>query len=578
MPGADAGPDAGRWLRARAGRVHGPTGGAVACGVVDALLILAQALLIAWIVQRSVVDGAPPGTLVIPFSALAAVLLLRAGATALRARFAAQVGAWITQDVRAELFDAITARGPVALRAHPSGAVTTALVDQVHALEAYYAHYRPQAVLALAVPLILIAVVFALDWLAGALLLLAVPLAPLFMSLIGIGAEHLAQGQHQAQARISAHFLDRLRGVTTLRLFRAGDAAADAVGAAAEHYRRSSMKVLRVAFLSSAALELIAAISIAVVAVYIGFSLLGYLDFGPGDDLTLFGGLAILLLAPEVFLPLRRFAQHYHDRADALGAAEELARLAGSSAHRRSEPVDPLSGSQSAAPHDAPPAAPVARHRHGVSVHLTGVRFQYPEAQTPVLDGVELAAAPGERVILTGPSGGGKSTLLALIAGFVSPDAGSVLVDGRTAPGGVAIGWVGQSPWLFHGTLADNLRLAAPDADDDALWRVLEAVDLADAVGALPNALATPLGENGYGLSGGQARRLAIARAMLADAPLLLLDEPTAGLDEDAAARVLAALEQAATRRCTVVTAMHDPAGARWAERTVRIEGGRVHA
>ena len=343
----------------------------IGAGVADAILVVLQAWLLARVIDGAVIQDAGLAALGPSLAALAAVFLGRALATWARAAAGARAGRAVTAAVRQRLYRHIAALGPVRLQGYHSGAVASALVEQVEALEAYYAHYLPQTVLATAVPLALIAVVGAVDLYAGLLLLIAAPLIPLFMALIGIGADRRSRRQQQSLARISAHFLDRLRGLATLRILRATERAAEAIEAAADEYRARSMSVLRVAFLSSAVLELVSALSIALVAIYVGFSLLGYLQFGPGPELGLAAGLFILLLAPEVFLPLRRLAQHYHDRATAMGAAGEILSLLEEPAPASPAPV----AAEAAAParRDAeglPVPAPVAVAFRGAAVRL----------------------------------------------------------------------------------------------------------------------------------------------------------------------------------------------------------------
>ncbi len=540
----------------------------VGAGLADALLVVVQALLIAWIIDQAVIHQVALSELTGTLALLAAVFLARAGATWGRAAAGARAGWIITAAVRRRLYRHLADLGPVRLQAHHSGSVASALVEQVEALEGYYAHYLPQMVLAVTAPVLFIAIVAAVDLLAGLLLLIAAPLVPLFMALVGMGAARLSRRQQQSLARISAHFLDRLRGLATLRIFRATAAAAEAVEAAAEEYRRRSMSVLRVAFLSSAALELIAAISIALVAIYVGFSLLGYLHFGPGPELGLFAGLFILLLAPEVFFPLRRLAQHYHDRAAAVGAGAEILQLL-------DEPLPParVSEGQPVAPvqRDARTDLPVPRP---APVRFEQVVVAFPGTAAAALDGFDLSIPAGQRVVISGPSGAGKSTLLHLAAGFLQPDGGAVTVGG-VAPAAGQAAWVGQRPWLFHGSVRENLQLADPQADDPRLWAALRHADLDAVIAALPQGLDTPLGEDAHGLSGGQASRLALARALLSGAPLLLLDEPTAGLDPDSRERVLAAVARLADGRRTVLMVAHDRDTHDWGDRHLVIAAGR---
>ncbi|MCP1367982.1 ATP-binding cassette domain-containing protein, partial [Halomonas sp. BBD48] len=351
-------------------------------------------------------------------------------------------------------------------------------------------------------PLIILCVVLWLDWLAALFLLLAAPLIPLFMALVGMGAERLNREQFLAVTRLAGHFLDRVRGVTTLQLFNRTERSVDEVFTAADDYRQRSMRTLRIAFLSSAVLEFFASVAIAVVAIYIGFGLLGYISFGPADELTLFSGLFVLLLAPEFFQPLRTLSQHYHDRAAPLGAADALVKLP-----KRPAPAEPVPAEVSETEGQA----------SGSRVDLENVVVSYPE-RGRVLGPLDLVIEPGECLAVTGPSGTGKSTLLHLLGGFVTPAEGSYEVS-PAAP----IAWMDQRPWLVKGSLADNLRLAAPDADEARLYDAVRQAGLGALIDTLPDGLDTSLGERGLGLSGGQAQRLALARVFLSQAPLVLL-------------------------------------------------------
>ncbi|WP_242464511.1 thiol reductant ABC exporter subunit CydD [Halorhodospira abdelmalekii] len=590
-----------RWLRAQIAPARTAVTAHIGVGLFDAALIVAQALLIAWIVHAAIIEKTPLSALMPYAVALAGVFIGRALCTWARGAAGAWSAQAITASIRQRLYRHVAALGPSRLQRYHSGSVASTLVEQVEALEGYYAHYLPQMVLASLVPLALIVVVFVLDPLAGALLLLAVPLVPLFMALIGMRAERRAQAQQQAINRISAHFLDRLRGLATLRLFRAGERAAADVERAADHYRARSMEVLKVAFLSSAALELISALSIALVAIYVGFSLLGFLEFGPGPQLGLFSGLAILILAPEIFLPLRRFAVCYHDKATAVGAAKEITQLLAEPVPRELSAAEWCA--QAVAIREPESGLPIP---NPVAVAFRGVSVTFPtapaEATEPAdrpaegqastamvgLRDLDLRIEAGERVVIRGPSGAGKSTLLHLAAGFLEPTRGEVRIGDALPPGGAGVAWVGQQPWLFHGTIRENLLLADPLAaaaplseahggeDEQRLWAALREADLEAVVQALPQGLDTPLGEGGYGLSGGQASRLALARAVLSGAPLLLLDEPTAGLDPASAERVLKALARLADGRRTILMVAHDAAVHAWGERIVVIEHGRL--
>jgi ATP-binding cassette subfamily C protein CydD len=410
--------------------------------------------------------------------------------------------------------------------------------------------------LCVTVPVMILATVVWLDWLAAVFLLLSAPLIPLFMALVGMGAEKLNQQHMETLGRLSGHFLDRLRGLTTLQLFQyTGPATAD-IAAATDEYRRINLKTLRVAFLSSAVLEFFASIAIAVIAIYIGFGLLGYIEYGPSSQLTLFSGLFILLLAPEFFQPLRQLSQHYHDRAAALGAAAQLqARLA----QRPDSPTDQASRGT--------PASDQA-------VRIDDLTVTFDDGRTG-LAGVSLEVQPGEMVLLEGASGSGKSTLLNVMAGFLAPSVGSVHTFGQV-PGREPFGWLGQTPFIRQDSWAGNLRLVAPQASDHELLAALERVGLSTLVSQRPDGLDTPIQEGGAGLSGGQARRLALARLFLADYRLVLMDEPTAGLDAQSEQQVINAIRALRQHRVTVVVASHHPAFRDIADRRLSLSGGRL--
>ncbi|GGX79951.1 thiol reductant ABC exporter subunit CydD [Litchfieldella qijiaojingensis] len=543
-----------RWLADLAAREQRLLHLAILAGLVAGGATIVQMGLLAWIVSALLVQNVSPGGLVWAFVAAMGAIGVRALAQWGQEVVAQEASLRIRRVARHELLEHLEALGPVRLAGRHSAGLGGQLVEQIEALDGYFARFLPQLRLAVALPLVILAVVAWLDWLVAILLLLSMPLIPLFMALVGMGAERLNQEQFAAVTRLAGHFLDRVRGITTLQLFNCTTSASEEVFARADDYRRRSMRTLRLAFLSSAVLEFFASVAIAVLAVYIGFGLLGYIDFGPSSELTLFSGLTILLLAPEFFQPLRSLSQHYHDRAAALGAADGLVALL-------NEPL-----SEDASEGERCGVAPAT------AVDLRGVSISHP-GRGRVLGPIDLEVAAGSTVALVGPSGAGKSSLLQLIAGFIDPHTGRM---GIAHENGFA--WMDQRPLLIHGTIADNLRLAAPHANDAQLLAALGRAGLGELLARLPEGLDTSLGERGVGLSGGQAQRLALARVFLSPARLVLLDEPTASLDEISEALVIEGLRALAEEGRTLVIATHHPALMTLASQVVRLDQGRIVA
>ena len=543
------------WLARQQLAVRPLLRGAVAAGVLGGVAIAAQMGLMAWLVHALLIDDAPALSLWSVMAALLVAVLLRVLAAAVQERLGQLASAKVRQQVRVEL-SALWARlGPVRLAALPSASLTNQWVEQVDALDGYYARYLPQQWLAVLVPLMLVALVVWLDWLAALFLSLAAPLIPLFMALVGMHAERISQ-RHVLQAgRMAGQFLDRVRNLTSLQLFGQVGRSIARIEQATQAYRRVTMATLKVAFLSSAVLEFFASVAIAVVAMYIGFGLLGYIDYGPSPELSLFSGLFILLLAPEFFQPLRSLAQHYHDRAAALAAADALAEL---------EALDSL------------PAAPqdLSNNAAEDGIQLRDVHLSYA-GRGEILRGVNLHIHAGEVLALVGPSGSGKSSLLHGLAGFIQPQAGTIRLFGQP-PGQQSVAWMGQRAFLIKGSWADNLRLTAPEATPAAMQQALAAVGLSALLAAQPQGLDSPLGEGGRGLSGGQAQRLALARVWLSNAQLVLLDEPTASLDEQSEVEVIDALQTLASSGRTLIVATHHPALMQMANRVVRLHEGRL--
>lgn len=436
--------------------------------------------------------------------------------------------------------------------------------EQVDALHGYLARHLPARQTAIMVPTVIVLMVIWLDWVAGMLLLLALPLIPLFMALIGMGTQTVQEAQQDQQARLSAELLQRMESLPLLRRLNALTSSAKVVGEAADGYRALAMRVLRVAFLSSATLELFSALAIGLVAIYIGFALLGMVTFGPAAELTLFHGLFILMLAPECFLPLRQLALTHHDLSGARAAAETLAPLLKSV--RAYEHADTALTKETSTSQNLPlsPDSDFKKScRTGYAQAINTLVFQavdftYPgDAQTatpPLIKDLSFTLQAGEVVGVSGPSGSGKSTVMALAAGFLQPSSGRIQRAAQWA-------WLPQRVHLFHGTLRQNLQMAcAAPAADAALLEALSQAGLQLPHPDLPLGLETLIGDQSSGLSGGQAQRVGVARALLCGAPLWLLDEPTAALDAPTRDRLLSTTLAAARQSsASILVASHDP-------------------
>ncbi|RUO43998.1 thiol reductant ABC exporter subunit CydD [Aliidiomarina taiwanensis] len=431
--------------------------------------------------------------------------------------------------------------------------------EPMQVLGPYFSRYRPQLSLAVIVPLIILSVVFYLDWIAGTFLLLSAPLIPVFMALVGMGADRVNQQHFALMRRISGLFIDRLRNVTVLKLFNQTEQAQDEVRRASEKSHQLNMKTLRVAFLSSAVLEFFTAVAIAAVAIYVGFALLGYYQIGPASRMTWFTGLTVLMLAPEFFQPLRTLSSYYHDRAAAVGAAAELARF----------------GLQLNEVDSKQELRPLQVDGQLVVTELT-VRY---EGRGIVLKNVSFTAKPGQLIWISGASGAGKSTLLKSLAGLLEVEAEltrDLQFRGRMMTE-QAVAYLAQTPFIGNQRLADNLRLAAPQATDSQLEDVLNQVGLNYLLQELPEGLGTFVGTQGTALSGGEGRRVAIARVLLSKAQLVLLDEPTAGLDEESALEVMHAINCLLEANRTVIVASHDALLADWAAQAFELKEGQLH-
>ena len=523
----------------------------VVLGVAVAGLAIAQARLLAELISGAFLGGADLGDLLVPLPLLAAVVGGRAAVAWAQEVAAHRSSAAVKSALRQRLLARSVALGPRWLTGERSGELATLATRGVDALDGYFSRYLPQLVLAVIVPVAVLTQVLAADWLSALTIVATLPLIPAFMILIGLYTQARTRRQWRLLSRLSGHFLDVVAGLPTLTVFGRAKAQADAVRRITGDYRRATMSTLRIAFLSSLALELLATISVALVAVSVGLRLVG-------GGLELRTALLVLILAPEAYLPLRQVGTHFHASGEGLAAAEQVFRVL-------EEPL-PERGTV------PPPAGEIV---------VEGVTVRYPGREGPALEACSLTLAPGEVVALTGPSGCGKSTLVAAVLGFVRPDAGRVTVGGVDLADldpdawRAHVAWVPQRPHLFAGTVADNIRLGAPDATEAQVRRAVRLAYAEGFVDALPDGFATWLGDAGAGLSAGQRQRIALARAFVRDAPVLLLDEPTSNLDGDSEDEVLDAVRRLATGR-TVLLVAHRPSLLALADRVVDLRAAAV--
>ncbi|HEY0471494.1 MAG TPA: thiol reductant ABC exporter subunit CydD [Kribbella sp.] len=523
--------------RARAARAF--LLGSVAIGVATGILVVVQAVLLARGIAGVALRGDSVGRVA---WWLAAVVVARAALVWLQEVVAQRAAAAVKSTLRRQVLEHSLKLGPAWLSGERSSALTTLLTKGLDDLDPYFARYLPQLVLAATVPAGVVGWMATGDLISAGTVLVTLPLIPIFMALVGWAtAAHSRRRQH-ALVVLAHHFADVVAGLPTLKLFGRAKAQAAAVRRVTDKHRVASMASLRLAFLSSLVLELLASISVALVAVGVGLRLVD-------GTLGLETALLVLILAPEAYLPLRQVGAQFHASADGVAASEEVFRVL--------ETPLPVRGERT----DVPDLRVTSLHLHDVTV-------RYPDRPTAALEGFDLALWPGDVVALTGPSGAGKSTVLAALLGFVVPERGVVVAGGSAADEFKPelwrrqFAWVPQRPGLLVGSIADNVRLGRPAASDG---EVRQALDGAGAAELEPD---TPVGEQGKLLSGGQRRRVALARALLTEAPVLLLDEPTAGLDAEAEAAVVTSLR--ATGR-TVLLVAHRPALIAAADRVVEV-------
>lgn len=502
---------------------------AIGLGVISSLLLLGQAALIASILHQLIIEQVDKQTLITHFGLLAMTIALRAGCSWAREMAGFRAGQEIRTYIRQLIFNKLRDLGPAYIKGKPAGAWATLTLEQVEEMHDFFARYLPQMALAVLIPFIILVVVFPVNWAAGLIFLITAPLIPLFMALVGMKAADAGKKNFKALQRLSGHFYDRLQAMTTIRLFDRTQAETEQMLGASEVFRKRTMDILRIAFLSSAVLEFFASVSIAITAVYFGFSFIGELNFGYyGTGVTLFAGLFILILAPEFYQPLRDLGTFYHAKQQAIAAAESM--------------VDFLSID-----------IKQVQSGHQVMDNPSSIEIIAKDLSVLSLEGKTLVGpisfqlAHGQTTALVGPSGAGKTSLVNALLGFM-PYQGSLTINGTElsqidhASWRALISWIGQNPLLVHGTIRDNVTLGKESVDDKQLNQVLDDAFAREFVTS--HGLDYPISDRSGGLSVGQAQRLALARAMLQNGKFWLLDEPTASLDAQSEQLVMRSLTQ----------------------------------
>lgn len=539
----------------------------VAISLLSGLCLIFQAYFLALIANNAYLKQMPVDKMLPYFGFIIIFFIVRSILTYLKEIISFRTSEKIRNTLRKEIIEHIKNLGPTQSKAFSSGKLISFAIEQIEALHNYLVYYLPQISIAVFLPLMILVFIFPVSITCAIILLICAPLIPLFMALVGMGAETVHQRNFQNLALMSHHFLDILSGLTTLKLFAKAQAKEKEIYQVSDNYRITTMKVLKIAFLSSAVLEVFAAVSIAFVATYLG---MGFLNKGVDSHLWwsltnmhLTGALFILLLAPEFFFPLRELSTHYHAKAEAVGASVELKKLF----DLKPEIVDKENTNSL-----------INLFKH---IEFKAISVQYQNNIIPSLDHFNLKVKANETVIFLGPSGAGKSTVLNLLMRFIKPQLGEIVVDDN--PLNMInknnwlekITWLGQNPRLFSGSILDNLKMAKPNAKDIEINHVLKLAQLAALIKTLPDGLNTQVGDNNLGISGGQAQRIALARALLKDAPILLFDEPTASLDPDYEHLIFDTIKHFKGRK-TIFMATHKLEHLEMADQLIILDQGKI--
>ncbi len=530
----------------------------VISGSMASVMLIVQAYYLSRIINAAFIDKWSMNRLM-PFLALFALFSILRMLFSWVSHVKANSGSSI---IREKLFSRFTSRvadlGPLYSRSVQSGRLSNTMLKGIEALDAYYSSYIPQIFFALFTPVLIVCAIFTDDWISGIILLLSAPLIPFFMIVIGKRASAVTEKQWKTMSRMSGHFLDMLQGLPTLKLFAQSRRQRKSIEETGENFRKATMKVLKIAFLSSLTLELVGTIGTAVIAVSIGMRMMaGQLSFRQA--------LFVLVLTPDFYLPLRQLGTKFHAGMEGVSASREIFDVLDHGASTSAAAKDCIEESAAA----------------GQSIVFSGISYTYPAGSHPAIDAVSLTLPAGKTTALVGPSGAGKSTLINLLLRFLEPSNGSITISGK-AVDRIAleawhrqISWVPQHPYLFNATLRENIMIARRDASVKELESALEKTGLAGFVSSLPDGLETVIGEQGARLSGGEAQRVALARAFLKNAPILVLDEPTSHTDPELEAGLRCSMQSLMNGRTTVIIA-HRLETIRDADQILVVSGGKI--
>lgn len=510
------------WLKQHAKKYQSNLRASILTGFILTLFMIAQAALLATILQKIIIEQVNFSEVLIYFLLLIVILLARAILIYFREKINFALGRKVRNQIRQDLINQFEALGPAYLNQSTTGALSTLVIEQVDNLQDFFARYLPQMRLASMAPIIICIAILPFNWAAAAILFCTAPLIPIFMILVGMGAADINRRHFKALAYLSGHFLDRLKGLSTIRLFNQGEKQANEIKKASEDFRVKTMQVLKMAFLSSAVLEFFASISIAVVAVYFGFSYLGEFDFGSySGSVTLFAGFFALILSPEFFQPLRDLGTYYHAKAEAIAAADNIETFL----------------TQKSAKQQFDNATATIDFNDSLQTIEADNLIVLSSENKPIVGPLSFTLKAPFKLALIGTSGEGKTSLIQVLLGFL-PYQGSLKINGiafnqlTLSSWQKQISWIGQNPYLINGSIRENILLGNPNATNQQLASVISQAQLAEVIAKLPNGLETQVGEDAIRLSVGQAQRIALARAMLKPCQLLILDEPTASLDK----------------------------------------------